>query len=65
MILHVKGCPDRALCCQCRHLYEPKPSELRDLEKPGRQAICPPCYRRASEQLDRREPVYLKCSSWT
>jgi NAD-dependent SIR2 family protein deacetylase len=58
VILIVKGKADRALCCACRHLYEPKPSELIALHKPGRKPICPSCYSRISERIDHGQPVY-------
>lgn len=54
MILIVKGRPDRAMCCQCKHLYAPKPGELRK----STTFICSSCCQRIEalfRSFNRRE----------
>lgn len=59
MLLHAKGKPVRAMCCQCEHLFAPTASELESAENGMLTAyMCSPCKKGVSKVANIQERMY-------
>lgn len=59
MLLHVKGKPVKAMCCQCWHLFAPTAQELESAAAGMLTAyICSPCKKSVSKVANIQERMY-------